>query len=146
VVRGRAGLHGARRDLGQAGRDARRASANLYEAGRSVVGAGGAGMAAARDVVGDAASQAGQRVGDVAEKATERVTQVAETARDRASELAVGAGRSAVGVGSQILGLPELVREGARRGRETIETTSARAVVSVIDTGAKRCSTPPRST
>ena len=94
-------------------------------------------MAAARDVVGGAAIQAGQRVGDAAEKAAERVTEVADTARDRASEIAVEAGRSAVGLGSQILGLPELVREGARRGRETIETTGARAVVSVIDTGAK---------
>ncbi|HLY37382.1 MAG TPA: hypothetical protein VKU61_05060 [Candidatus Binatia bacterium] len=60
-----------------------------------------------------------------------RVTGAMETARDRTSEVA----RSAVG--SQLFAIPELVREGARRGVEAIEESGARAVVSVIDTGTK---------
>jgi hypothetical protein len=120
----------AQRRLGAAQRDAQRATTNLYRAGENVLEAGEAGVAAAREVVGDA----GRRVADVA---TTRVTEATETARDRASELAIEAGRSAVGVGSQLLALPELVREGAWRGVEAIEETGARAAVSVIDTGTK---------
>ena len=130
AVRQRTRLTRAGRRLGAAQRDAQRATTNLYRAGENVLGAGEAGVAAAREVVGEAR----RRVADVA---ATRVTEATETARDRASELAIEAGRSAVDVGSQILALPELVREGARRGVEAIEETGARAVVSVIDAGTK---------
>src|SRR5262249_14414570 len=39
--------------------------------------------------------------------------------------------------GAQIMQIPDFVREGARLGREVLETSGARAVVSVIETGTK---------
>jgi len=120
----------ASRRLSAAQRDAQRATTNLYRAGENVFEAGEAGVAAAREVVGEARRR-------VADGAATTVIEATETARERASDFAIDAGRSAVGVGAQILALPEMVRDGARRGVEAIEETGARAVVSMIDTGTK---------
>jgi hypothetical protein len=127
----------ARHEVALAGRDARRAGARLYEAGQSVVEAGQAGMAAAQRTVEQMTTTAGRRATEVAETAVARAGDAAEGAREGVADLAVDVGRTAVGLGAQLFALPEMVREGARRGREAIETTGARAVVSVIDTGTK---------
>ena len=123
----------ARIELRQARSDVRRASTNVLQAGERVLQAGEASMAAAREV----AEAAGERVGQVANRATRRVGEAAEVARERVGEVAIDAGRAAVEVGAQLLNLPELVREGARKSVEIVETAGARAVVSMIDAGTK---------
>ncbi|HYR95976.1 MAG TPA: hypothetical protein VEM57_04530, partial [Candidatus Binatus sp.] len=123
----------ARAELGQARNDVRRAGTNVLHAGERVLQAGEASMAAAREVAG----AAGERVGKVANHATRRVGEAAEMARERVGEVAIDAGRAAVEVGAQLLNLPELVREGARRSVELVETAGARAVVSMIHAGTR---------
>jgi hypothetical protein len=127
----------ARHEVALAGREARRAGARLYDAGQNVVEAGQAGMAAAQRTVGQMTATAGRRASEVADSAVARAGEAAEGARESVADIAVDVGRTAVGLGAQLFTLPEVVREGARRGREAIETTGARAVVSVIDTGTK---------
>jgi hypothetical protein len=107
----------------------RRAATNVVDAGWNVLAASRAGVAAARDAVGEAGERAGAIAGEAAE--------AADSARERAGDVAIEAGRAAVGIGVQLLHLPELVREGARRGREAMETSGARAVVSAIETGTR---------
>jgi hypothetical protein len=120
-------------ELSQVRIDVRRAGTNVREAGERVLQAGEASMAAARE----AAQAAGERVGKVANQATRRVGEAAEVARERVGEVAIDAGRAAVEVGAQLLNLPELVREGARRSVEMVETAGARAVVSMIHGGTR---------
>jgi hypothetical protein len=132
----------ARAGLGDAGKEVRRAGTNVRRAGENVLQAGGAGMSAAREVAEAAGERAGRlagratrRVSEAADAARERVTDVAEVARERVGEVAVDAGRAAVEVAEQLLHLPDLVREGARRSVELVETAGTRAVVGVIQAG-----------
>jgi hypothetical protein len=131
-------------ELRQARADVRRASTNVRQAGENVLQAGEAGMSAAREAaeaagarVGRVAGKATRRVGEAAEIARERVSEVADVARERMGEAAIDAGRAAVEVAEQLLHLPELVREGARRSVELVETAGTRAVVGVIQAGTK---------
>jgi len=59
-------------------------------------------------------------------------------------QAATEAGRSAIGLGSSMLGLPKAVRETARRGRRAIERRTARAIVSALDTGTRVLKTATR--
>jgi len=134
----------ARIELRQARADVRRATTNVRQAGENVLEAGEAGVSAAREAasaagerVGRMASKATRRVGEAADAARERVSEVSEAARERVGEAAIEAGRAAVEVGAQLLHLPELVREGARRGVELVETAGTRAVVGTIQAGRR---------
>jgi hypothetical protein len=133
-----------RTNMGQAGENVRRIGVNLRQATGNVLEAGSTVPELARE----AASVATERLGEVAGRATERLEEVAEEAGDRLGEVAsearerVGQGarearRAALGVGIQLVHLPELVREGARRGVEAVENVGARAVVSVIRAGTR---------
>jgi hypothetical protein len=118
-------LRGARADLGDALENIRRARASVRRAGESVREAGEAGVSVAREAAGEAG---------------ERVSLAAGSARERASQVAIDAGRAAVDVGAQLLNLPELVREGARRSVEMAEEAGTRAVVGVIQAGTRMLS------
>jgi hypothetical protein len=118
-------LRGARADLGDALKDIHRARASVRRAGENVREAGEAGVSVARA----AAGAAGEHVG-----------LVAGSARERAGKVAIDAGRAAVDVGAQLLHLPDLVREGARRSVEMAEEAGTRAVVGVIQAGTRMLS------
>jgi hypothetical protein len=108
----------------------RRAGTNVREAGTDVLEAGRAGVEAVRHVADAARERIGEAASDVTEAARERVGEIA-------ADVAIRAGRTARGVGAQITSLPDAVRERARRGVELVESASARAAVSVIQAGTK---------
>jgi hypothetical protein len=121
----------------RAARRLREAGGAVAEAGENVVQAGRASVAAARKAVVEAGERVGRVAGEAADAARERVGEATDAARERAGDVAIEAGRTAVGIGAQIMQIPDLVREGARLGREVLETSGARAVVTVIETGTK---------
>lgn len=134
----------ARENLGQAGENALRFGANLREASGNVLEAGTVGAELARDAASRAserlanmAEQAGERLGDAAERAGERLSDVAGQARERVGDTARSARRGAVGIGIQLLHLPQTVRQAAQRSVETVENAGTRAVVSVLHAGTR---------
>jgi len=103
--RGRADFARARLELGQVRRDARRATTNLYRAGEQVVEAGGAGMAAARNV-GQAATEAGRSAIGLGSSMLALPKAVRETARRGCRAIERRAARaivSALDTGTRVL-------------------------------------------
>jgi hypothetical protein len=74
---------------------------------------------------------------EMASAAGHRLGEAAETARERAADAALGARRTARGVGARLVALPARVRKRARRGVEAVEAVGTRAVVSVLQAGTK---------
>lgn len=118
-----------RSNLGRAGKNVRRIGANLRQASGHVLEVSGAVPELARE----AASVASERLGEVASRGGERLGEVASEARERLTQRAL----EARGMGIRLLRLPDLLREVARRGVETLGTTGMRVVASMLQAGTR---------
>jgi hypothetical protein len=118
-------MSAVRTNLGRAGENVRRIGANLRQASGHVLEASGA--------VPELAREAGERLGEVASRGGERLGEVASEARERLTQTAL----EARGMGIRLLRLPDVLREVARRGVETLEAAGMRAVASVIQAGTR---------
>ena len=81
------------------------------------------------------------RTRDARGRARRRIGIARRHARRAGANIRRNARPAAGGLGARIVRLPELIRERARRSIEALETTGARAVVSVIDRGTEVLST-----
>jgi hypothetical protein len=134
---GAAGAEAAREAAGMAGERIGQAAAAARGRVQDVVQTAGERAQETAQAVGERAAETVTVAQNVAGAAVERVQETAEAARDRVAQTAVDVGRTAVGIGVQLLGLPELMRDASRRGVELAEEVGSRAVVSMIHAGTR---------